>query len=318
MPRRTNTPPVASETLRDYWIDVSPKRPPRRRVLGYSRPLENFRKWALQLHLTERESMKVLPGRTMQDRSAFLREYLDPAWNAFRPDAIEDVSGPDTQAWLTEGVLPNLVRRMSAMSLPTSGDVQKGLAAHANSAWSIVWALVFMENLLIEDPLKSKADREFHIAHVLYKVLWEARFLAREKQEELPAFLDSFIRWVTASELSPADIARLEAVGVRRQLRVPAERSDALLFLLTLAAQNALFNRVLFAFDGVEHCLGTEQRETLRQLESFLSDTDRWVTLGCPIGIVLGFDASPANLAALRKASSKLHSRVRQGLEWAR
>jgi hypothetical protein len=263
--------------------------------------------------------MRVLPGRNAQDRTAFFREYLDPTWDAFRPDTIEDVLGPDTRSWVTEGVLPNIVRRMSSMSLPTSDDMRKSLPDFPDSAWSIVWALVLNEDLLVEDPLKSKVDREFHIAHVLYKVLWEARFLAREKRDVLPEFLGSFIRWVTASELTPSDVGQLEAAGIRRRLQVPAERSDALLFLLTLAAQNALFNRALFAFDNLEQCLdgGPHGVGILRQLDSFLGDVDRWVTLGCPIGIVLGFDASTSNLAALRKANSKLYARVRQGLEWA-
>jgi hypothetical protein len=125
----------------------------------------------------------------------------------------------------------------------------------------------------------------------------------------------SLVQWLSSALVTEADLATLN-IGLPRKALSLAERLDALLFLLTVAQQNGLFNRAIFAFDHLDACLMAGQIEPLRQMGFFLTSIDKWIKLGCPIGILLGLNPSSTALRTLRKLSPKLHDRVELGLEW--
>jgi hypothetical protein len=124
---------------------------------------------------------------------------------------------------------------------------------------------------------------------------------------------------MTGGELSDEDVSTLEEIGVRRRVTLDAERIDILLFLVTLAAQNGIINRMTLCFDGLEQALQSNRRALLRELDTFLATMDRWVGFShAPIGVMIGFNASARDLSQLRKLNPKLAERIEAGLVWTK
>jgi hypothetical protein len=234
--------------------------------------------------------------------------YSSPKWDVFRMDSVLEL-GSDTNT--LEGVVPSFVHRLANAKLPTPLKDDFSL-----SQWSILWALILQDDFLVEDPLRAKVDRQDTLAHLLYRTIWEARFIMRESPIKLPTFMFSLVQWLSSTLVAEADLAML-SIGLPRKALSIAERLDALLFLLTVAQQNGLFNRAVFAFEHLDGCLRDGQIEPLRQIGFFLASVDKWVRIGCPIGILLGLNTGSTALRTLRKLSPKLHDRVELGLEWA-
>ncbi len=302
-------PNQSDDDLRSYWTEV--RAPTRRRrtvqVAFEPPPVENLLQWATNFTKPGRPALCVIPGPSYE-RNLLLQKYLDPKWAMFRPDCIEDVLGSYTQDWIDQGVLANFTQRISTLRIPSDEKPP--------TSWNLLWDLSLVDDFLVDEPLRTMVDREFYLIHKVYHAIWEARFLARESTDQLSTFLQGLARWLTNEPLTDADREALRAVNVTRRIESPQERADVLLFLLTLAEHNSLVNRAVFTFDGLERLLGSAHRAALRQLDAFLGDVDRWVKLGCPIGIFLGFNATRTNLSALKRLNPKLHARVQAGLEW--
>lgn len=303
-----------------YWTDVHPTGKRRRRVVEAVQipPVEPFLEWTLGFHHMDRSSMRVVPGASPQDRVLFFQRYMDPQWERFRPGAIENVV--DTQGWLDPiiGVLGDFTRRVENLQVPLDGwpkDREPG-------PWQLLVGLLDVEEFVVEEPLRAMVDQDFYLVHTIYRALWEARFMIREETVPLTRvkeFTDALERFITRAAFSQADYQALLPVVPRRLVDSDHEAMDMLLFLLTLAAQNGVINRALFAFDGLEKILKPECRSELRQLDSFLGDVDRWVSKrGCPVGIAIGFDATRANLNLLKRLNPKLYTRIDAGLGWTR
>lgn len=276
-------------------------------------------RWAIGFTEPDRPTLLTIPGATIEDREALLRSYLDPRYASVRPDVVEDVCGDQVRGWLDRGALASLTERVATMKVPPGTRHDFNLDALVAPEWELLWSLIVVDTLIVEEPLRSLVDHSSDPISAVHKALWEARFLFREHPTLDPAatFVETMVRWMTGAELKDDDIERLTLAGIHRRIERDSEKLDVLCFILTLAAQNGAVTRTIFLFDAVESALRPECRPMLRQLLGVLRIADRWVRMGgSPIGFFLGFNATPENRARLRKLNAALADRVEAGLAW--
>jgi hypothetical protein len=264
--------------------------------------------------------MLVVSGPTAYDRLAFYRKFMAPEWDSFRPDTIEDVVGDDARNWVDETLIENLTRRISTASMPPGAkkDLPNWFPPPSHG-WELLWALVGIENFVIEEPLRSMVDQTHYLVHHLYRALWEFRFALKENTTFEPAayLFFAITRWMTMAELSADDLRVLEKIGVTRRVQSDTERFDLLFFLITLASQNGILNRMTFCFDGLESALRSDKRSLLREMDLFLGAAERWVKFTqAPVGVLIGFGASEREMSQLRKLNPKLADRIEASLAW--
>lgn len=315
---------LADNDVGESWGEIRPKVLRRHMIEdpGWSMPaVEPVIKWTLRFHdEAKRPAMLVVPGPTAHDRLGWYRKYLSDEWSSFRPDTVEDIIGDGARDWVDQTVLANVTGRLAMAKIPTEAkqDLQNWFPPPV-MAWEFVWALASVPTFLVEEPLRGLVDQSHYLFHEIFRVIWELRFRVRENKDFEPAhqFFDATMRWLTASHLSSADQAMLEAAGVTRRIKSEQERFDVLCFLITLAEHNALLNRYVLCFDGLERAIRPEKRPVLRELQMFLTTLDRWIRLAqAPIGVLIGMDTSPRQMSSLRRMNAKLADEVEAGLAW--
>jgi hypothetical protein len=275
-------------------------------------------RWALSFAEPDRPTFLTISGAT-EEREALLRAYLHPKYNAVRPDTVEDVVGDQTRGWVERGAVDSFIERVAVMRVPVEVRQSYDLDAIRATEWELLWGLIVVDTLIVEEPLRDLVDRSSDIVSDVHRALWEARFLFREHPSVEPAatFLGTMARWLAGAELKSADIERLTAAGIRKRIERDTDKLDATCFILTLAAQNGIVNRVLLTFDGIENALRSDGRPALRQLLCVVRAVDRWVRMGgCPIGLFLGLTGTETNVARLRKMHLALARRVESGRSW--
>lgn len=274
-------------------------------------------RWATQFDDPARPVLLTIPGSNAEERETLLNAYLDPRYASLRSDAIEDVQGERTRDWLTVGAVESFVQRVSTLRVPA--EVRAGMRLPAVDEWEILWGLMRVDPFIVEEPLRSLVDQSWYLVSEAHKALWEARFLDRENADKTKviAFVGAMSRWMMGRELSVEDVELLAAAGIQRRVERDEEKLDLACFILTLAAQNGLLNRVVMAFDGLEDALRPAARPGLRQLLGVVRVADRWVHMGCsPIGLFVGAPSDKAALQQLRKLNPHLADRVTAGLQW--
>lgn len=270
-------------------------------------------RWAAQFPSPERSVLLTIPGPGPVEREALLTVYLDPRYEAYRPDTIEDVLGAGTRAWITEGAVANFLGRVARMRVPP--EARTTVDIPPVHEWELLWGLVRVGNLIVEEPLRSQVDHSTNLISEVHKALWEARFLDREGGP-VRAFVATMSRWMTGADLSPDDLARLSEAGLRRRIERDEDRLDAACFVLTLAAQNAIVNRVVMSFDGVDE---VSSPDDLRQLVGAIRVVDRWVRMGgCPLGLFIGTAVGKTELMRLQKLSPVLAQHIDAGMSWVK
>jgi hypothetical protein len=315
---------LSEDSLDSSWGEIRAK-PLRRRVEPppfVASPVEPVIKWTLRFHDEgKRQGMLVVPGPTAHDRLDFYRKYLSDEWSSFRPDTVEDIIGNPARDWVDQSLLANFSGRFALAKVPhqAKGDLPDWFPPPV-WAWEFVWALAATPTFVIEEPLRSLVDQSHYLFHDVYRVLWELRFRLRENGgdfEPALAFFNAAIRWMTGETLSGADIAMLEAAGVTKRVTVDQERLDVVFFLITLCEHNALLNRFIICFDGLERALRPDKRPLLREMTSLLTALDRWIRLAqAPIGILIGMDTSSRQMVNLRRLNAKLADEIDAGLAW--
>lgn len=300
------------KTLRRHMIHEPPSAIP---------PVEPVIKWTLRFHdEAKRPAMLVVPGATAHDRLTWYRKYLSDEWSSFRPDTVEDIIGDGARDWVDQSILANFTARVAMAQVPHEAKNElPDWFPPPVLAWEFVWALASVETFLAEEPLRGLVDRSHYVFHEVYRVLWELRFRLRENKDVAPTqqFFDAAVRWMTASHLTETDLAMLESAGVTRRIRSDQERFDVLCFLITLAEHNALLNRFIVCFDGLERAIRPEKRGLLRELQMFLATLDRWIRLAqAPIGVLVGMDTSARQMSSLRRLNPKLADEIEAGLAW--
>ncbi len=282
-------------------------------------PVMPLLRWSTHFEDAGRLATMTIPGPSHVERESLLSVYLDPRYAAVRPDVIEDVLGDRTRTWLEIGAVESFLRRVATLQLPPS--VQHGLGLSVATEWQLIWALIQAEPFLIDEPLRTIVDHPWYLVSDVHKALWEARFLFRENEDKtkVAAFIGAMTRWMMGRDLTSEDIEQLSKAGVKRRLERDEERLDVACFLLTLAAQNGVLNRIVMSFDGIEKALRPDGRPMLRQLLGVVRVVERWVQMGgSPIGLFVGAPSGKPDMTHLRRLAPALHERVNAGLEWTR
>jgi hypothetical protein len=267
--------------------------------------------------------MFVIPGPSREDRRFYFQRYLSPKWERFRVGTVEDVYGPHTTHWLDVGVIEDATARLSEASIPADcRDVLPVWCPPRKGVWELLWGLIGVEDLVIQEPLATMVDQQGFLAHDLYRLLWEARFRVKENSVNLtPAqeVFDAALLWAGGKPLSEAQEKLIATVGVTTKVETTAQQAEMLCMVMTLAAQNSLVNRIVLTFDSLERALEHPQRQKLlRGLNHFVDAVERWIKVpgGCPVGVLVGFADTARNRALLREHHPKLASRVEDGLAW--
>lgn len=145
------------------------------------------------------------------------------------------------------------------------------------------WAQLGM--LLIEGPfdltveILRVANRAFPETAWLIRALSETRFKLHERRfQDVKRYL-----WILDNYTKGIAIPAVD----RRALQLPKVLSDEaryniVMLWLTLARDNRLLDRVIFPFDAVE-------RDWQNEFESLLRAVELWSEVGCPLGVVFGF-----------------------------
>jgi len=313
--------PLGDDHVGASWPELRPKTL-KRRVVNHAQmpPVEAVIKWTLRFHDEgKRPAMLVVPGATAADRMGWYRKYLSEEWVSFRPETVEDIVSEGARDWVDQTILTNFTNRIALAKVPeeTRHDLPRWFPP--DETWELVWALAAVPTFVVEEPLRGLVDQSHYLFHEVYRVLWELRFRVTENKDFKPAleFFQATMRWLTASHLSTTDQAMLEAAGVTRRINSEQERFDVLCFLITLAEHNAILNRCVFCFDGLERAIRPEKRPLLREMSQFLATIDRWIRMAqAPIGVLIGMDASSRQMAALRRLNAKLADEIEAGLAW--
>jgi hypothetical protein len=266
-------------------------------------------RWAASFGEENRKAMLVLDDRPAV-RERFYSKYL--ARKGAREGVIEDLPTGTRPA---QSVLVDVATRLSSVRL-----VRRGLPIWfppEKGVWEMLWAVVAAEDFVTLEPLRSLVDNDAFPAHYFYKLLWEARFLAKENVNLKPAqaLVQLITRWLMAEKLNEEDVARLRTLGVSQLVQTDSQRFDLLCMLVTLAEQGGFLKRVVLGFDGLETML--EEPALLRGVNRFIESIERWIKVGgSPIGVLIGFDATPANMDRLRANHPRLAAHVQKGLAW--
>jgi len=260
--------------------------------------------------LSDRPTALVVPGMLAARRAAF---QSISSWE--EPDVIVDTTKLHVVRWTEEAVVPHFTNRLSALSVPwRAQDRLASWFPPTDDVWELLWALVAVENFVIDEPLRAMVDQKFYLIHDVYRLLWELRFVSCETPTLKPAkaLAATFLRWVEG-DLLDTDREVLAKLGIQRQVQ-KQERVDVLCFLATLAAQNAIVSRIVLGFEGLNDILVAKERPKLKQFHGFLKTLTRWGGLGCPVRALVGFDLD--ELSLLKKLHPKLAGEIQAGSVW--
>lgn len=221
-----------------------------------------------------------------------------------RPSAPSDILG-----WLNslgQGEVPLLVveagpayRQMvygwcSAIAAPrwqSTGIRNEVIWSILNQGQPIFTELLTGDTLIVEEPLRSMVDQRFYLVSDLFRVILEARFQVREGAEPHD-FIDAIRQWIIGGKLSMRQDQLFEAAGVTRRVQ-PTEQLDLVFFLIALASQTGITNRLTLSLDQMElaSLSGAKDKRTyLKELDEVAFAATRWSKLGSTLGIIVGVE----------------------------
>jgi hypothetical protein len=208
-----------------------------------------------------------------------------------------------SDSWLTEGLVANLTHRISKV---------RAIGSIIPHEWDLLWNLLTLENLVVEDSLRLLVDQG-HLITEAFRAIWEARFRLDEGREvkDVVAALSS---WMTCGPLDAPQRELLTQLGITREPGTTFERLDMLFFLLALAKQNELVTQTVFVFDGLDRAvrLGIGKRKQFyKELYDFSVAAERWARLGAPIGFILGYAKDHDPISVIEAAHPKLGRKLR-------
>lgn len=256
--------------------------------------------WGMRLDQSMRPTLLTLPAEKMQ------RWDLYSEWS-------QGVGGVvDASSRLTGNTVEDVTAKVRSSTLPRGLDLPVWLPPE-KGVWEILWGLVGTKEFVIEEPLRTIVDRGEYLAHDFYRLLWEARFLAEESLNLGKA--QDLLRGLTGWAFeSPGN--SLERFGVKSAVQWSSQSYDLVCMVLALAAQNRLISHYVFTFESLDELMGNEA--ALKDFERFLSSVEHWVRLGsCPIGVLIGFEATDDDMDRLTEKSPEIARRVEQSLAWS-
>ena len=261
--------------------------------------------------LSERSPVALVVPGSLQVRQETFQAL--GAWD--EPDVIVDTNRLQVCQWVEEEVVLHTTNRLGSLAVPWGGQDRLGSwFPPEEDVWELLWALVAVEDFVIDESLRKMVDRKFYLVHDVYRLLWEARFVSHETSDlkATKRLVSTLLRWFEGNLTEP-DIEVLVGLGIQRQVQAQ-ERADVLCFLASLASHNAIVSRIVLGFEGLNDILSKEQRPRLKQLHTLLQTLTRWSNLGCPIRVLIGFDSR--DNSRLRKLHPKLAESVKAGLAW--
>jgi len=285
-------------SLEEYWSDLRRGLPKAKRAfpgLSSSSALPTLRDWMT----SPRTAFQVIPGDEREEVLALMEAEL-PDGSASR------WASPWSKG---EKLIPSFLRVVRDLPIPPSNRSRQAFQfalphPQQNPAgWDLLWGFVARTSFVVEEPLRGMINRR-PLAD-MYRVLVEARFEAQEKKDwgHTSETLSSVGRWIEGDP---------KPTGIAQTVLPEAARFEMAFFLLTLASQNGLLGNTFLILDGLERATP----EDAAALHHMLSTLSRWVEVGCPLRLILGWDAKSKN--ALRKLHPRLYLQVREGLRWAK
>jgi hypothetical protein len=208
-----------------------------------------------------------------------------------------------SNSWVKEGLTQDLTHRISKV---------RAIGSIIPHEWDLLWNLLTLENLVVEDPLRMLVDQG-HLVTQFFKSLWEARFRLDEGRE-VREVVQALSNWMTSAPLDDAQREQLTQLGVTRKPVTTIERLDMLFFLLALAKQNDLVEQLVFVFDGLDQAVRQgigKRRQFYKELADFVLAAERWARLGAPIGFMLGYSKDHDPLGVIEAAQPKLGRKLR-------
>jgi hypothetical protein len=296
--------------IEEYWDDIRLK--PRRAKYLQLHPYEvaPLIDWGKGLSSTSRPTFKVIPGGNSQSVMRLVA-------NEF-PQEIVILGSGFCDSEDSVGQLMSTVRRMR---VPAKFRVRENLSfrpLHPGSnplGWDILWCLVAHRDIVLSSYLKDLVGKKSSRLTEFYKALVEIRFEAKERGS-LPTIEENVValgRWVDggyAKEGAALTSLKLKT-GIKGDVGAE-ERLDLLLFILNLAKDNQLLEDFMVFFEGMEG-LSKKGAEGLNEIILAL---DRWVPVGCPLNLLLGWRGSKEDRIRLKTLHPRLLVRFREGSSW--
>ncbi len=243
-------------------------------------------------------------SRVGQDPSpVLLVEGPTPTHRATLYRLTKTVQDDLSDSWLTEGLVQNLTHRLSKV---------RAIGSIIPHEWDLLWNLLTLETLEVEDPLRLLVDQG-HLITEAFRAIWEARFRLDEGRE-VKDVVSALSKWMTCGELDVGQRKLLTELGITREPSSTFERLDLLFFILALAKQNELVTSTVFVFDGLDRVtrLGIGRRRAFyKELFDFSVAAERWARLGAPIGFMLGYSKDHDPLNVIESAHPKLGRKLR-------
>lgn len=302
----------------EYWADLREGLGERKDFDAEVLSLPALHRWAQDIHNPSRPPLVVISGSR---REVIYDRFQSEDQMFAEPGLVHDLGRTVTDEWIKDGLAKHITNRVRDIeippefrakqnfmfSLPTSDENARG--------WEILWGLVSVSFLTIEEPLARLIDQRLSLLSGVYRSIMEARFEALEflsntHQVGVPAIG----RWVEGDTLTSQEKAFLQRAGVKQEISESA-RFEVLLFLLALARQNGVVGGVVLALDGLEQVTDKARADELFRL---IEITEKWTKLGAPLGILLGWRGTKEDLKNLRKLHPRLAKKVAMADAWIR
>lgn len=158
------------------------------------------------------------------------------------------------------------------------------------SILAILEILAACKELTLNSEVSQLLDRGFFRVTDAFKILWEVRFLYEEGEDEkADALTLALAEWSVGRALQdPEQLRVMASLGFEDEVASNADRYDMIFLWLTLARYNGILDRIILPFDGFERASQDEGK--IAELEELLQAAERWSSLGCPLGIVIGIE----------------------------
>ena len=212
--------------------------------------------------------------------------------------------------WLVRGPLAALQEYVEWSQVdPLAMDLLPPWWPPTKGTWRLLWGLVALPDLMVEEPLRSMVDRGHSVFHWLFRGIWEARFILREQNDltQVDALIEALGTWASGRVLEASDEVLLTPI-VQRRLGSEQERVSMLCFLLMLAAQNGLLSKSFLLLDRIERAESDQLKELFLVLQGCLP----WAKMpGFPLGILVGWSGDSTKL---KRSNAKLADLLAKGV----
>ncbi len=296
-------------SVEEFWDDIRIK-PERAKYLKTpSYELAHLVEWGMNLQATSRDTLKVIPGT----HSSLIVDSLERSLPS-------EVLVRDPGLVQSEDPVGHLMTFVRQMRVPSRFRVRDNLSfrpPHPSMnpfGWDLLWCLVAHREIVLTSYLKDLVVRKSSRLTEFYTALVEIRFEAQERQS-IPSIeenVEALGRWVEGTLSESAGTHFKLKTGVKGDVQ-RNERMDLLLFILNLAKDNQLLEEFIIFSGGMEGL----SPDGASEINEVLLALDRWVPIGCPLNLLLGWRGSDKDKTSLKELHPRLLLRFKKGSSWA-